>query len=159
MNFFGFRKASKDQVEAQIIGQDEVEAKAESSSCGCGCGCSTRNAADAPLPPAATAPAAQDAAAADGAGADAAVGDSAGHVILVLGSGCRNCKMLETNTRTALAQMNRTSVRLDYVSDIARIASYGVMSTPALVLDGKVLTYGRVLTAAEIMNLLQDKLD
>lgn len=47
---------------------------------------------------------------------------------------------------------------VQYVEDMAEIASYGVMSTPALVLDDKVLSYGKVLSKEEIINLLKENI-
>ncbi|OEJ16924.1 redox-active disulfide protein 2 [Brachyspira hampsonii] len=47
---------------------------------------------------------------------------------------------------------------IKYVEDMAEIASYGVMSTPALVLDDKVLSYGKVLSKEEIIKLLKENL-
>ena len=44
---------------------------------------------------------------------------------------------------------------IDHVTDFAQIASYGVMSTPALVVDGKVVSYGKVLSKDEVKSLLQ----
>lgn len=75
--------------------------------------------------------------------------------VLILGSGCKNCQTLEANTRTALEQMGDTSFTVDHVTDFAEIAKYGVMSTPGLVVDGKVVSCGRVLKPEEIVALLE----
>lgn len=65
--------------------------------------------------------------------------------IKILGGGCAKCKQLEAETRAALASMNQP---LDYeivkVTDMAEIASYQVMATPALVINEQVLSYGRI---------------
>lgn len=81
-------------------------------------------------------------------------GDSA-RSVLILGSGCKNCQTLEANTRTALEQMGDTSFTVGHVTDFAEIAKYGVMSTPGLVVDGKVVSCGRVLKPEEIVALLE----
>lgn len=74
--------------------------------------------------------------------------------IKVLGSGCKKCKQLEENVIETLKQlgMNKT---VGHVTDMAEIASYGVMSTPALVIDEKVVSYGKVLSCEEITELLK----
>jgi small redox-active disulfide protein 2 len=73
--------------------------------------------------------------------------------IKILGSGCAKCMELEKATRTAIAELS-FNYEIDHVTDFAEIASYGVMSTPALVLNGKVISYGKVLTAEEVKELL-----
>lgn len=72
----------------------------------------------------------------------------------VLGSGCTKCNQLEANTRTALAQLG-IDAQIGHVTDFAQIAVYGVMSTPALVINGTVVSTGRVLTVEEAAELLQ----
>lgn len=72
----------------------------------------------------------------------------------VLGSGCAKCNQLEANTRTALAQLG-IDAQIGHVTDFALIAAYGVMSTPALVINGTVVSTGRVLTVEEAAELLQ----
>ena len=72
----------------------------------------------------------------------------------VLGSGCAKCNQLKANTRTALAQLG-IDAQIGHVTDFAQIAAYGVMSTPALVINGTVVSTGRVLTVEEAAELLQ----
>lgn len=79
---------------------------------------------------------------------------SAGHDVKILGSGCAKCNQLEAAARAALEQLGMDAV-VDHVTDYAQIAAYGVMSTPALVVDGRVVSAGRVLKTEEIMRLLQ----
>lgn len=74
--------------------------------------------------------------------------------IKILGGGCAKCHALEANTKAALAQMGIQQT-VELVTDFAVIATYGVMSTPALVIDGNVVSYGKALTTAEIKILLQ----
>lgn len=73
--------------------------------------------------------------------------------IKILGSGCKKCLTLAENTRLALEQQG-LQADIDKVTDYAQIAAYGVMSTPALVIDGKLVAAGRVLSSAEIAPLL-----
>ncbi|SHJ42811.1 small redox-active disulfide protein 2 [Clostridium cavendishii DSM 21758] len=74
-------------------------------------------------------------------------------IIKVLGSGCTNCKRLEENTKKAVEELN-IDATIEKVTDIKDIMKYGVMRTPALVIDEKVKSYGRVLTTEEIKKYL-----
>lgn len=71
----------------------------------------------------------------------------------VLGTGCAKCKTLYENTQKALAASGKEA-ELVKVEDIRTIMGYGVMSTPALVKDGKVLFSGRLASAEEIVGML-----
>ena len=73
--------------------------------------------------------------------------------IKVLGSGCNKCKALERVTRKALAELDLTA-DLDKVEDYSTILSYGVMSTPALVVNDEVVLSGRVPTVAQVRDIL-----
>lgn len=75
-------------------------------------------------------------------------------VIKVLGTGCTNCKRLEANTRQAVEELGLDAV-IEKVTDIKDIMKYGVMKTPALVVDGKVKIMGRVPSAEEIKKYLK----
>jgi small redox-active disulfide protein 2 len=74
-------------------------------------------------------------------------------IIKVLGPGCTNCKTLERVTREAVADLGLDAT-IEKVEDYAEIASYGIMSTPALVVDDEVVVYGRVPKIAELRSLL-----
>ncbi len=74
--------------------------------------------------------------------------------IKVLGSGCANCKKLEANTKEALASLGM-DITVDKVQDFKEIAKYGVMRTPALVIDGEVKLVGKVAAKEEIQELLK----
>ena len=74
--------------------------------------------------------------------------------ITVLGSGCAKCNALEEATREALAELGMDTA-IDHVTDFTQIAAYGVMTTPALVVDGKVVSYGKVLKKDEAKALIQ----
>ncbi|HAM99244.1 MAG TPA: thioredoxin family protein [Marinilabiliales bacterium] len=73
--------------------------------------------------------------------------------IKVLGTGCPKCKALEKTTLEAVKELNMDAT-VTKVEDIMDIMKYGVMSTPALVIDEKVVMYGRVPSTAEIKDLL-----
>ena len=74
-------------------------------------------------------------------------------IIKVLGPGCTNCRNLERATKEALAQMD-VDATIEKVEDYALIMGYGVMSTPALVIDEKVVVTGRVPKPNEIRELI-----
>lgn len=74
--------------------------------------------------------------------------------VKILGSGCAKCNQLEAATKAALEQLGMDT-SIEHVKDFSKIAAYGVMSTPALVVDGKVVSSGKVLRAEEVVNILQ----
>ena len=74
--------------------------------------------------------------------------------IQILGSGCAKCSALEKATLTALAELGMETT-VDHVTDFSQIAAYGVMTTPALVVDGKVVSYGKVLKKDEAKALIR----
>lgn len=74
--------------------------------------------------------------------------------VKVLGGGCAKCNQLEAAAKTALSQLGMDTA-IEHVTDFSAIAAYGVMSTPALVVDGKVVSFGKVLKSDEIVKLLQ----
>lgn len=73
--------------------------------------------------------------------------------IKVLGTGCPKCKSLEKVTREALAQTG-IDATITKVEDIVEIMKYNVMTTPALVIDDKVVMKGKVPSVNEISNIL-----
>ena len=73
--------------------------------------------------------------------------------IEVLGTGCPNCKLLESNAKKAIVELGKKA-EIVKVTDIKDIMSYGVMGTPALVVDGEVVCVGRVPSAQEIKKWL-----
>lgn len=74
--------------------------------------------------------------------------------IEILGTGCSKCKTLEEATKQAVAQSGLFA-QIEKVDDIMKIIEYGVMSTPALVIDGKVLSTGKVLSVTEIVEMIK----
>lgn len=74
--------------------------------------------------------------------------------VKVLGSGCVKCNALEAATVDALKELGMDTA-IDHVTDFTQIAAYGVMTTPALVVDGKVVSFGKVLKKDEVVKILQ----
>ncbi|WP_458861958.1 thioredoxin family protein [Acidaminobacterium chupaoyuni] len=122
--------------------------KEEQPACGCGGACE-------PEKPVQKAPACAcngsvETFEADAGAAKAATGLA---TVKVLGSGCKSCHALLVNTNEALKAM-AVPFEAEYVTDMATVASYGVMSTPALVVNEKVVSMGKVYSAAEVEKLL-----
>ena len=80
-------------------------------------------------------------------------GESNVKKILVLGTGCPKCKLLTANAETAVKTLG-IEATVEKVEKIADIMKFGVMMTPALVVDGQVKSAGKVLSAEEIRNFL-----
>jgi small redox-active disulfide protein 2 len=74
-------------------------------------------------------------------------------IVKVLGSGCTNCQNLEKATVEALRELGLEAT-VEHVTDPGDIASYGVMRTPALVVDERVLVSGRVPSTSQVRELL-----
>ena len=74
--------------------------------------------------------------------------------IKVLGSGCKNCHDLFEASKAAVKNMGLT-IEVEYVTDMEKIMEYGVMSMPALVVNEKVVSLGKVLKAADVEKLLR----
>lgn len=73
--------------------------------------------------------------------------------IEILGTGCKKCSDLADKVKNVADSMN-IEYELEKVTDITKIVSYGVMTTPALVVDGVVKVSGKIPSDAEIMELL-----
>lgn len=73
--------------------------------------------------------------------------------IKVLGSGCKSCHALLESTKEAVRAM-KLPIEVEYITDIQKIMAYGVMSMPALIVNEKVVSMGKVLKANDVENLL-----
>lgn len=74
--------------------------------------------------------------------------------VKVLGGGCAKCNALEESTVAALTELGMDTA-IEYITDFSVIATYGVMSTPALVVDGTVVSFGKVLKKTEVIDILK----
>lgn len=75
--------------------------------------------------------------------------------VKILGGGCAKCNQLEAATVEALTELGMDA-NIEHVRDFEKIAAYGVMTTPALVVDGRVVSSGKVLKKAEIVRILKE---
>ncbi len=74
--------------------------------------------------------------------------------VKVLGAGCRACHEQYENAKTAVKALG-LDVEVEYITDMEKVMGYGVMSMPAIVVNEKVVSMGKVLKAADVENLLQ----
>ena len=77
-------------------------------------------------------------------------------IIKILGSGCSKCKKLEENARQAISQL-MDDHSIEKVTDLNQFMNYGVMITPALVIDDEVKSMGKVLSPEDIKKLIKNK--
>ena len=73
--------------------------------------------------------------------------------IKVLGSGCCKCENLLEAVKEAVAEKG-VDAKIEYITDMSKIMEYGIMSTPALMVDNKVVSMGRVLKTKEVLKYL-----
>ena len=74
----------------------------------------------------------------------------------VLGTGCAKCNTLADNANEALKKLGLTDIQVEHVKDLKEIAQHGVMITPAIVINGKAKSPGKVLSIEEITKLLEE---
>ncbi len=74
--------------------------------------------------------------------------------VKVLGTGCAKCKKLQSNVEEALNEMG-LEVNVEKVEDMEKIFSYGIMSTPGLVINEKVASYGSLLNVKQAKEILE----
>lgn len=77
----------------------------------------------------------------------------------VLGPGCKRCDQLHENVQTAVSSIDSpTEIRVEKIADINYFTKMGVFMTPGLVIDGEVASVGKVLSADEIKQKIEEKL-
>lgn len=121
-----------------LFGFGKKKESVNPSACSCQCGCSISQAEE-------TSP------------AQTCACNSDGIAIQVLGTGCASCHALLEHTQEAVRHMG-LDANVEYIQDMVRIASYGVMSVPALVVNGMVASTGKVLKSTEVEAILRQKL-
>lgn len=129
MGLFGFgKKKEEKQVPTCCCGGSDAPAE-ETSGCCCG---ST-----------------------DQAGESACCGETGNGIasIKVLGAGCKSCHEQYENATAAVKALG-LPVEVEYITDMEKVMGYGVMSMPAIVVNEKVVSMGKVLKAADVENLL-----
>ena len=81
--------------------------------------------------------------------------DETGNIVIkVLGTGCANCEALLKSVKEAIQQLD-IQADYQYVDRFEEIAQYGVMVTPALVINDKVVSYGKALSTAKVKKLIE----
>lgn len=74
--------------------------------------------------------------------------------IKVLGAGCKSCREQYENVKKAVGELG-LDIKAEYITDMEKVMSYGVMSMPAIVVNDKVVSMGKVLKASDVVKLLQ----
>ena len=78
--------------------------------------------------------------------------------IEILGSGCKRCDQLYENTLNAVSKIeSSTDIKVEKIADVNYVAKMGVFMTPGLVIDGQVVTTGKVPSTNEIANMIEEK--
>lgn len=77
-------------------------------------------------------------------------------IIKILGTGCSKCDKLEKNLNIVLGELD-INTTLEKVEELKEIVRYGVMTTPALVIDDKVVSVGKVLSEKEIKKIISSQ--
>lgn len=75
--------------------------------------------------------------------------------IKVLGAGCKSCHEQYENAKKAVSEMG-LDIEVEYITDMEKVMAYGVMSMPAIVVNDKIASVGRVLKAADVVKLLNN---
>ena len=74
--------------------------------------------------------------------------------VKVLGAGCKTCHEQYENAKAAVAALG-LNIEVEYITDMEKVMEYGVMSMPAIVVNDKVVSMGKLLKAAEVEKLLR----
>jgi small redox-active disulfide protein 2 len=78
--------------------------------------------------------------------------------IEILGSGCKRCDQLYENTLNAVSKVESSAdIKVEKIADVNYFAKMGVFMTPGLVIDGQVVTTGKVPSTNEIANMIEEK--
>lgn len=78
--------------------------------------------------------------------------------IAILGSGCKSCHELYENVKKAVRELN-LNIEAEYITDMEKIVEHGVMRMPALVVNDKIISSGKVLKSTEIVSMINEFLN
>jgi len=78
--------------------------------------------------------------------------------IQVLGSGCPNCQQLEANAKKAVEELELKNVKVEHIYDIEKIIGMGIMMTPAMAIDEKIVSAGKIPSVEEIKEILKTEI-
>jgi small redox-active disulfide protein 2 len=76
----------------------------------------------------------------------------------VLGAGCAKCEKLAANAKEALSKLGITDIQVEHIKDLKEIARHGVMLTPAIAINGKAKSPGKVLSVEDIEKLIKENM-
>jgi len=76
-------------------------------------------------------------------------------IIKVLGSGCKNCKKLLENVTISVKELE-VKAEIEYITDMMEIAGYGLLRTPGLIINEKIVSYGRVPNIEEVKEMIKE---
>ncbi|MGD9761461.1 MAG: thioredoxin family protein [Candidatus Izemoplasmatales bacterium] len=76
-------------------------------------------------------------------------------IIKVLGSGCKNCKKILENVTISVKELE-VKAEIEYITDMMEIAGYGLLRTPGLIINEKIVSYGRVPNIEEIKEMIKE---
>jgi len=79
--------------------------------------------------------------------------------IKILGSGCPKCQQLEENARKAVEELGLKDVKVEHLYDVDKIIEMGVMMTPAMAIDEKIVSAGKIPSVEEIKEILKGKVE
>lgn len=117
------------------FGKKKEEKKAPACACNCGGACETEEVTDI----------------SNGCCSDANNGICC---IKVLGAGCKSCHEQYENAKAAVKNLG-IDIEVEYITDLQKVMTYGVMSMPAIVVNDKVVSMGKVLKVKEVVSLFR----
>jgi len=79
--------------------------------------------------------------------------------IKILGSGCPKCQQLEANAKKAVEELELKNVEVEHIYDVKKIIEMGIMMTPAMAIDEKIVSAGKIPSVEEIKEILKGKVE
>ncbi len=78
--------------------------------------------------------------------------------IKILGSGCPKCQQLEQNAKRAVEELELKDAQVEHIYDVEKIIEMGIMMTPAMAIDEKIVSAGKILSVEEIKEIIKQNL-